>query len=46
MRIAIVCYPTYGGSGAMATELGKKLAERGHTIHFISHEIDLNTGCS
>lgn len=37
MRIGITCYPTYGGSGAMATELGIKLAERGHEIHFISY---------
>jgi N-acetyl-alpha-D-glucosaminyl L-malate synthase BshA len=37
MRIGIVCYPTYGGSGAVATELGLALAERGHEIHFISY---------
>lgn len=37
MRIGITCYPTYGGSGAIATELGLKLAERGHEIHFISY---------
>lgn len=36
LRIGIVCYPTYGGSGAVATELGRLLARRGHTIHFIS----------
>jgi L-malate glycosyltransferase len=37
MRIGITCYPTYGGSGAVATELGLKLAERGHEVHFISY---------
>lgn len=37
MRIGIVCYPTYGGSGAVATELGLALAGRGHEVHFISY---------
>src|SRR3977135_1651766 len=37
MRIAITCYPTYGGSGVLATELGMELAARGHDIHFISY---------
>lgn len=37
MKIGITCYPTYGGSGAVATELGIKLAERGHEVHFISY---------
>ncbi|MBC8044601.1 MAG: N-acetyl-alpha-D-glucosaminyl L-malate synthase BshA [Rhizobacter sp.] len=37
MKIGITCYPTYGGSGVVATELGKALAERGHTVHFISY---------
>jgi N-acetyl-alpha-D-glucosaminyl L-malate synthase BshA len=37
MRIGITCYPTYGGSGVVATELGIELAERGHEIHFISY---------
>ncbi len=37
MRIGITCYPTYGGSGAVATELGLALAERGHEVHFISY---------
>ena len=37
MRIGIVCYPTYGGSGIVATELGKNLATRGHEVHFISY---------
>ncbi len=38
MRIGIVCYPTYGGSGAVATELGIALADRGHDVHFVSYE--------
>ncbi|MCL5269371.1 MAG: N-acetyl-alpha-D-glucosaminyl L-malate synthase BshA [bacterium] len=37
LRIGMVCYPTYGGSGAVATELGRLLARRGHRIHFISY---------
>ena len=37
MKIGITCYPTYGGSGAMATELGIALASRGHEIHFITY---------
>ncbi len=37
MRIGITCYPTYGGSGAVATELGIELAKRGHVVHFISY---------
>ncbi|MCB0855496.1 MAG: N-acetyl-alpha-D-glucosaminyl L-malate synthase BshA, partial [Bacteroidetes bacterium] len=37
MNIGIVCYPTYGGSGVVATELGKALAQRGHKIHFITY---------
>lgn len=37
MRIGITCYPTYGGSGAMATELGIALAARGHEVHFITY---------
>jgi L-malate glycosyltransferase len=37
MKIAIVCYPTYGGSGVVATELGLELARRGHEIHFITY---------
>ncbi|MEW6368341.1 MAG: N-acetyl-alpha-D-glucosaminyl L-malate synthase BshA [Acidobacteriota bacterium] len=39
LRIGITCYPTYGGSGIVATELGKELAERGHRIHFISYAL-------
>ncbi len=37
MRIGIVCYPTYGGSGAVATELGLALARGGHDVHFVSY---------
>ncbi len=38
LRIGIVCYPTYGGSGVVATELGIALAEKGHEVHFISYD--------
>ncbi len=38
MKIGITCYPTYGGSGAMATELGLELARRGHDVHFITYD--------
>ncbi|HIE60542.1 MAG TPA: N-acetyl-alpha-D-glucosaminyl L-malate synthase BshA, partial [Microbacterium sp.] len=38
MKIGITCYPTYGGSGAVATELGLALAERGHEVHFVSYD--------
>ena len=41
MRIGIVCYPTYGGSGVIATELGKALADKGHQIHFISYAMPM-----
>ncbi|QXV66698.1 N-acetyl-alpha-D-glucosaminyl L-malate synthase BshA [Mucilaginibacter sp. 21P] len=37
MKIGIVCYPTFGGSGVVATELGKALADRGHQIHFVTY---------
>jgi N-acetyl-alpha-D-glucosaminyl L-malate synthase BshA len=37
MKIGITCYPTYGGSGIVATELGLELAQRGHEVHFISY---------
>ena len=37
MKIGITCYPTYGGSGAVATHLGLELAEKGHEVHFISY---------
>jgi L-malate glycosyltransferase len=39
MKIGITCYPTYGGSGVIATELGKELALRGHEVHFISYAL-------
>jgi L-malate glycosyltransferase len=38
MRIGIVCYPTFGGSGVLATELGKALADKGHDVHFITYQ--------
>ncbi|GIV34766.1 MAG: N-acetyl-alpha-D-glucosaminyl L-malate synthase BshA [Chitinophagales bacterium] len=38
MKIGIVCYPTYGGSGVVATELGLGLADRGHDVHFIAYQ--------
>jgi len=37
MKIGIVCYPTFGGSGVLATELGKGLADKGHQVHFITY---------
>ena len=37
MKIGILCYPTFGGSGVIATELGKALAEKGHSVHFITY---------
>ena len=44
MNIGIVCYPTYGGSGVLATELGKALAEKGHNIHFITYQQPVRLG--
>jgi len=41
LRIGITCYPTYGGSGVVATELGKELAVRGHEVHFISYALPM-----
>ena len=38
LKIGIVCYPTYGGSGVVATELGIAFAEKGHEVHFISYD--------
>ncbi len=38
MKIGITCYPTYGGSGAVATELGIALAQRGHEVHFVTYK--------
>ena len=37
MKIGIVCYPTFGGSGVVATELGIELSKKGHEIHFITY---------
>jgi L-malate glycosyltransferase len=39
MNIGITCFPTYGGSGIVGSELGRELAERGHTVHFISYAL-------
>ncbi len=39
MKIGIICYPTFGGSGVIATELGKSLSERGHEVHFICYNL-------
>ena len=44
MKIGIICHPTYGGSGAIAAELGKALAERGHTVHFFSQSLPFRLG--
>lgn len=41
MKIGVTCYPTYGGSGVVATELGKALAKRGHSVHFISYAMPM-----
>ncbi len=46
MKIGITCYPTYGGSGVVATELGLELAARGHDIHFISYAVPVRMGSS
>jgi N-acetyl-alpha-D-glucosaminyl L-malate synthase BshA len=43
-KIGIVCYPTFGGSGVVATELGKALAERGHEVHFITYNEPVRLG--
>lgn len=44
MRIGITCYPSLGGSGVVATELGKLLAENGHEIHFITYDMPFRLG--
>ncbi|MBI1341605.1 MAG: N-acetyl-alpha-D-glucosaminyl L-malate synthase BshA [Terrimonas sp.] len=44
MRIGIVCYPTFGGSGVLATELGKALAEKDHQVHFITYQQPVRLG--
>ena len=44
MKIGITCYPVYGGSGVVATELGRALAKRGHEVHFISYALPFRLG--
>ena len=44
MKIAIVCYPTFGGSGVVATELGIALANRGHEVHFVTYRQPVRLG--
>lgn len=44
MKIGFVCYPTFGGSGVVATELGKALAEKGHELHFITYSAPARMG--
>lgn len=44
MKIGIVCYPTFGGSGVVATELGKALADKGHEVHFITYNQPVRLG--
>lgn len=44
MKIGITCYPVYGGSGVVATELGKALAARGHQVHFIAYSMPFRLG--
>lgn len=44
MRIGMVCYPTFGGSGVVATELGKALAAQGHEVHFITYDQPVRLG--
>lgn len=44
LKIGITCYPTLGGSGVVATELGKLLAEQGHEVHFITHSLPFRLG--
>jgi N-acetyl-alpha-D-glucosaminyl L-malate synthase BshA len=44
MKIGMVCYPTFGGSGVVATELGKALAKKGHEVHFITYNMPVRLG--
>ena len=44
LRLGIVCYPTFGGSGVVATELGKALAAQGHEVHFITYNQPVRLG--
>ena len=39
LKIGMVCYPTFGGSGVVATELGNSLAKQGHEVHFITYDV-------
>ena len=43
MRIAVVCYPILGGSGAIATELAMGLANRGHDVHVVSYQVSFGS---
>ncbi len=45
MKIGIICYPTYGGSGVVATELGCSLSQRGHEVHFICYNLPARFNC-
>jgi L-malate glycosyltransferase len=44
LRIGMVCYPTFGGSGVVATELGRELARRGHDVHFVTYGVPVRFG--
>jgi L-malate glycosyltransferase len=44
MKIGVICYPTFGGSGVVATELGKAMAEKGHEVHFITYSQPVRLG--
>lgn len=46
MKLGLVCHPTYGGSGVVASELGLELARRGHEVHFFSHELPFRVPAS
>lgn len=46
MRIGIACHPSHGGSGVVATELGKSLAQRGHSVHFVVYDVPFRLGGS
>ena len=46
LRIGITCFPTYGGSGVIATEIGLEMARRGHQVHFICSDRPRRLGCT
>ena len=46
MKIGIACYPTFGGRGVVATELGLELAARGHDVHFVSYDPPARYRCA